>query len=481
MDGFLFACLLVAGVGAWFLWWSDRREILRLEEEKLRLQAERKIVVDFMHTLAEALAKGVDRDELYRWVVRAGIESTGALSACVFERDGQTLRGVALQGLFPPHRPLPPEARKATASRARFLELVLKSETFAVGEGLVGEVAQTGRGILIRDATQDPRVVRHEDPALQVKSVIVVPISFRERNIAVLAIVNRSDGIPFGASDLALAESLGEQAGLALKNLELMALQMERNRIENDLELASSIQGMLLPKHFPELPEYEFASIYEPAQKVGGDLFDVFELGDGRIGVAVADVSGKGVPASLVMAICQSNLRHFARANPDSPAAALRKLNEVIHAETGTRMFVTMVYGVIDPTSGTVTLARAGHERPLLGRARGSGGGASLEFVRSTGMAVGMVPDAIFSASLSDARVELAPGDCLVLFTDGITEATNPRDEEFSNQRLGEVVKRHLGESAQAINAAIRQSVARFCGELVPTDDFTVLTIKRKG
>lgn len=476
-----FLGLATSGVFTWYLWWKGRRALLRMDEEKQRLHDERTIVVDFMHELAESIAHGVDRGELFKRVVHAGLVSTGGLSACVFERQGDRLRAVASEGLFPPHRPLPPESIRRASSRARFLEQILKSEIFAVGEGLVGSVARSGEGILIPDAANDPRVVRHEDPALVIKSVIVVPISSRERNIAVLAIANSTDGRPFGETDYSLAQSLAEQAALALQNLELMEFQIERNRMENDLSLASNIQGMLLPKQFPANPQLEFAALYLPAQKVGGDFYDCFDLGDGRVGVAIADVSGKGVPASLVMAICQSNLRHFAR-EAGSPARALRLLNGVMDEETADDMFVTIVYAVIDTARETIVLARAGHELPVICRGgsaeRGGTGGVEVEFVESPGMAVGMVPDVIFDESIEEVTRPFRPGDCLVLFTDGVTEAVNALEEEYSNERLGTLLRELCPRSAPEINQEILDRVSAFSGTKKHGDDFTLLTVK---
>ncbi len=155
-----------------------------------------------------------------------------------------------MEGLFPPHRPLPESAKLRITTRTKFLEQVLKSEVFMVGEGLVGTVARTGKGILIENALDDPRVVKHDDPALVVRSIIVVPIQFRERNLGVLAIVNPSDGGPFGETDFSLATSLAEQAGLAIHNLDLLAYQIEKNKLDSELGLANEIQSMLLPRQF---------------------------------------------------------------------------------------------------------------------------------------------------------------------------------------------------------------------------------------
>ncbi|MGC9452513.1 MAG: PP2C family protein-serine/threonine phosphatase, partial [Oceanipulchritudo sp.] len=282
-----------AGIG-WFFWWTARREIVRLDEQRQMLAQEKLIVFDFVHNMVEAIGEGVTRQELFERVVHAAILSTGALSACIFERTGDQLRGVAVEGLFPPHRPLPESSRVKITTRTKFVEQILKSEIFKVGEGLVGTAARTGQGILIENALEDPRVIKHDDPSLEVRSVIVVPIRFRDRNLGVLAIVNPSDGGSFGETDFSLAVSLAEQAGLAIHNLDLRATQIEKNKLDVDLGLAHEIQNMLLPKEFPQHPALQMASIYKPAQKVGGDLYDIFSTGSGKIEIAIADVSGKG-------------------------------------------------------------------------------------------------------------------------------------------------------------------------------------------
>ena len=141
------------------------------------------------------------------------------------------MRGAAVEGLFPPHRPIPDAHRMKLGSRARFIEEVLKSESFPVGDGVVGRVAATGRGELITHAAADPRIVRHEDAALRVRSVIAAPITVRQRLIGVLCVCNASDGLPFSATDYSLVEVLAEQAGLAVHNADFLALQIGRAHV----------------------------------------------------------------------------------------------------------------------------------------------------------------------------------------------------------------------------------------------------------
>jgi sigma-B regulation protein RsbU (phosphoserine phosphatase) len=472
-------CLgLVTGAAiGWFFWWTTRREIIRLDEQRQMLAQEKLIVFDFVHNMVEAIGEGVTRQELFERVVHAAILSTGALSACIFERQDERIRGVAVEGLFPPHRPLPESSRIKITTRAKFIEQILKTEVFKVGEGLVGKVAQTGQGILIENALDDPRVIKHDDPALEVRSVIVVPIHFRERSLGVLAIVNPSDGGSFGETDFSLATSLAEQAGLAIHNLDLMASQIEKNKLDSDLGLAHEIQSMLLPREFPAVPGLHMASVYKPAQKVGGDLYDVFRIDENRVGIAIADVSGKGIPASLLMAICQSNLRHFAR-HYDSPSKVLSELNEVMVGEMRPEMFVTIIYAVIDMEKNLLVFARGGHELPIMVHSGKDRERISHEFLECDGMALGMVPNEIFDTAVRDRSVPFDEGDILALYTDGVTEATNGDGVEFGNNRLADVVKTLRSRPSEELVQGILDRITLFSGESGQMDDFTVLVAK---
>src|SRR3954471_104338 len=305
------------------LYWRAQQEAAQLEEEKQSLLEERQIVIDYMHTMVDAVGERLPRDELFQRIVHAAILSTGALSACIFEKGADNMmRGVAVEGLFPPHRPIPDTHKMKLGSRARFIEQVLKSESFPVGEGVVGRVAATGRGELITHAADDPRIVKHVDQALMVRSVIAAPITVRKRLIGVLCVCNASDGLPFTETDYSLVEALAEQAGLAVHNADFLALQVDKQQLDLDIALASDIQQMLLPREMPAVPGLDIDARYLAAQKVSGDLYDVFKLGDGGVGLAVADVSGKGISASLLMAICRTTLRQIAPAH-ESPARVL--------------------------------------------------------------------------------------------------------------------------------------------------------------
>jgi sigma-B regulation protein RsbU (phosphoserine phosphatase) len=478
MSLFLLGAVLSAAL-VYAFYWRAQRDAARLEEEKQVLLEERQIVIDYMHTMVDAVGERLPREELFQRIVHAAILSTGALSACIFEKGvDNLLRGVAVEGLFPPHRPITDSQRMNLGTRAKFIEQVLKSEVFPVGEGLVGRVAATGRGELIAQAQADGRIVRHEDPALVVRSVIAAPIMVRKRMIGVLCVCNPSDQQPFTESDYSLVEALAEQAGLAVHNADFLSLLVEKQRLDLDLALASDVQQMLLPRTMPAVPGLDIDARYLAAQKVSGDLYDVFELGYGRLGLAVADVSGKGVSASLLMAICRTTLRQIAPAH-FSPAKVLSLLNRSLAGDMREGMYITMTYAVVDASRNSLILARAGHERPLLSRRDTKIQEYVSEFVASEGMPLGLVDPALFESVIEDKAVEFAPGSTLVLFTDGLTEAPNAEEKEFGTARLADALRAEHGGTAAQINDRILQAVQNFSGTAGLRDDYTLLTVKR--
>lgn len=473
LGGFLGAVLVYA------LYWRAQKEAARLEEEKQALMEERQIVLNYMHTMVDAVGERLPREELFQRIVHAAILSTGALSACIFEQGADNLmRGVAVEGLFPPHRPIPDAQRLKLGSRAKFIEEVLKSESFPVGEGVVGRVAATGRGELITSAADDPRIVKHDDPALMVRSVIAAPITVRRRLIGVLCVCNASDGLPFTETDYSLVEALAEQAGLAVHNADFLALQMDKQRFDLDLALASDVQLMLLPRSMPSVPGLDIDARYLPAQKVSGDLYDVFKLGYDRVGVAVADVAGKGISASLLMAICRTTLRQIAPAHR-SPARVLAELNRSLAGDMREGLYITMTYAVVDSGRNQVTIARAGHELSLLSRRDPGTGSYVSEFVGSEGMPVGLVDVELFDSVIEDKTLEFHPGSTLVLYTDGLTEAPNGEGKEFGGARLADALRAGHTGSARDINSTILAAVDRFASAAALRDDYTLLTVKR--
>lgn len=477
----MFSFLLGGIIGAalvYALYWRAQRHAARAEEEKESLLEERQIVLDYMHTMVDAVGERLSREELYQRIVHASILSTGALSACIFEKGADNLmRGLAVEGLFPPHRPIADTQQMKLGTRAKFIAQVLKSESFPVGEGVVGRVAATGKGELVTNAPGDARIVKHQDPALVVRSVIAAPIKVRDRLIGVLCVCNAADGLPFTETDYSLVAALAEQAGLAVHNADFVSLQVEKQRLDLDLSLAADVQAMLLPQQMPMVPGLDLDARYLAAQKIGGDFYDVIPLGENRVGLAVADVSGKGVSASLLMAICRTQLRALASSH-ESPARVLSEINRALAPDMRAGMFITLTYAVADLARNEVTFARAGHELPLF--VRRAGHTVACDYVGSEGMPLGLVDGDTFASVIAEKSVPFPVGTTLLLYTDGLTEAPNAEGKEFGGVRLADAARAHAERSAFDLSDEIFRAVERFSSGRL-RDDFTLLVVKRIG
>ena len=333
-------CVLIA---------AKQREILAKTLDELdRLREERQVIIDFLHRSADDIGSGANREKIYKRTVRATALSCGAMSACVYEKtaDGK-LVAKACEGLFPPQTKRIGR-RKNGELRAKYIEDALIAETIEPNEGILGEVAASGRSVLIKDALKDPRIIKHDDESLKIRSFMVVPLIFRGQLSGVLAVANPISGRAFTDTEFSLAKSLGEQCALALQNAEAVSALLMRNKLEFDLRLASSIQRYLLPENLPQTDSLEFAVKYLPQQLIGGDFYDFFKLPHGKIGVVIGDVSGKGIPAAILMALCQTKLRYIAMSGK-SPAQTLCLLNsEMVHAMRSD-MFITIIYLATSP------------------------------------------------------------------------------------------------------------------------------------
>ena len=477
----LFFSGLIIGISLYFFQRREsRKSAASLKDKNARLEQEKKIVVEFMHNLAVAIGEGVPRKELYQRIAHTAVITTGAMSACIYEKTKSgRLQGVAVEGLFPPQRAIKQSKLKEGESRARFLETVLTSETLGEGEGIVGQVAKTGKPVLVEDANLDPRVVLHKDDSLKSKSLVYAPLIHDDRCYGVLVVANPTNGSSFSQMDFSLISSLAEQAALAIKNSDAMNLRLEKSRIDSDLHLASEVQELFLTHQFPAYKGIELDAQYLPSAQVGGDFYDFYKLSSTKFGVCVADVSGKGVPASLLMAICQTNLRHFVHKS-SQPSVILKNLNQQLEQRIRQDMFITLFFAIVDTKNKKITYSRAGHEPGLILKATTDDkNGSRVEELRGGGMAVGMVPCEIFDEMIEDHETNFENGDCLFLYTDGVTEATNDEGTEFGIKNLENFVTTNSSLSPKKINRKLISKLDSFSSTQFERDDITLLTIKK--
>ena len=274
------------------------------------------------------------------------------------------------------------------------------------------------------------------------------------------------------AQAAAIGELQEKNRELARAYLELQAAQaqlIEKEALERELQVARKIQESMLPLRLPRLPGYDFGARMLPARAVGGDFFDFIPLGRRRLGVVIGDVSDKGVPAALFMALTRSLLRAEAPRST-SPAKVLLAINKCLLEMNAAGMFVTLLYGVLETSSGRFTYARAGHEQPLLFDARG--GDLPLPFCR--GQLLAVLP----SPELEEQVVEIPEGGVLLLYTDGATDAVNHAKERLGGERLLEIVRAGLGFPAQALCDRVLDEISTFQSGWPQVDDITLLALR---
>jgi len=473
----LFLGLLVASLAGWGITtYLQSRRIRRLERSHEEIQVEETLVFDFLHGLGEAFRGTIRPQELHRLIVEGAVRILDAHGGALYVADrtgGRLMPGFVSKGC-PPLVDVPPDILQQAAGNPIALETFLRLHTLAANDGLLGRVWQTGQAVCINEFSEAPELAKLRGSALGSVSVMATALQYGDQNLGVLAVANGPKGAPFSQADFVVFKSIAEQSAFALYNAIIYSMANEKKRLDHDLEIARDIQRILLPSESPAINGFQISGINVPARQVSGDYFDYIRVDEERLGVAIADVSGKGVPASLIMAICRSVLRAEAARNP-SPADVLRKVNRQLYPDIKEDMFISMAYLVLDHQHDGVTLARAGHDAPLLYQRQSQ----TITPIKSPGMVVGIDSGSVFDRITVDFSVPLERDDCLVLYTDGVTETLNPEGDEYGVDRMTQSVRASANDGAPAIVKTIIEDVREFTGSVPQNDDITVIAIRK--
>ena len=469
--------LFLASVAGWiFTAYTQTRRIRALERSHEEIQVEETLVFDFLHGLGEAFRDTIRPNELHRLIVEGATRILDAHGGAldVTDRTGGKLTPAFISNGCPPLVDVPPDILQQAAATPIALESYLRLRSIAPGEGLIGRVWQTGQSVCFSELSQVPELAKLRDSAFGTASVMAASLSYGKQDLGVLAVANGPMGAPFSQGDFIVFKSIAEQSAFALYNAIIYSMANEKKRLDHDLEIARDIQRILLPAEAPAINGFQISGINVPARQVSGDYFDYIRVDDERLGIAIADVSGKGIPASLIMAICRSVLRAEAARNP-SPADVLRKVNRQLYPDIKEDMFISMAYLILDHERNGITLARGGHDAPLLYKQQSQ----SVTPVKSPGMVLGIDSGNVFDRITNDFAVPLERDDCLILYTDGVTEALNTEGDEFGLERTTESVRASASDGAQAIVRRVIDDVRNFAGSQPQNDDITLIAIRK--
>ncbi len=469
--------LLLASVAGWILTaYSQRQRIRTLERSHEEIQVEETLVFDFLHGLGEAFSETIRPHELHRLIVEGATRILDAHGGALYmaDRTGGKLTPAFISKGCPPLVDVPPNIVQQAAATPIALESYLRLHAIAPGEGMIGRVWQSGQPVCLSEFSEAPELANLRKSAFGTASVMAASLSYGKQDLGVLALANGPMGAPFSQGDFVVFKSIAEQSAFALYNAIIYSMANEKKRLDHDLEIARDIQRILLPAEAPAINGFEISGINVPARQVSGDYFDYIHVDDERLGVAIADVSGKGVPASLIMAICRSVLRSEAARNP-SPANVLQKVNRQLYPDIKEDMFISMAYLILDHGHNGVTLARAGHDAPLLYKRQSQ----SVTPIKPPGMVVGIDSGNVFDRITGDFAVPLERDDCLVLYTDGVTEALDTEGNEFGLERTIQSVRASATDGAQAIIRQVIDDVRNFTGSHPQSDDITLIAIRK--
>lgn len=350
------------------------------------------------------------------------------------------------------------------------------------GQGIAGHVAESGKPVLTDNAYNDPHFNPDYDKqtGYHTQSMLCAPMVSREgKMVGVVQIINKVEGA-FTEEDLFFLETISLNACIAIQNAQLHLLSLQNERINKEMQVAASILSVIIPEKIDAVKGLEISATSIACKEIGGDYYDVIRLKDNHIAFVIADVSGKGVPAALLVASLQASIRAYLEYYPGNLGISHRrendinlrnlvlKLNDVIIKNSTAERFISGFIGIIDTDKNTLHFVNAGHNPPLFFK------NGLMEKLISVGIPLGMCP---FDA-YEEKTVQLDPGDTLVLFTDGVTEAFDEKEDMYEDERLEALLaQKHTG-TAEQIKQDILDDVSRFTKDIEPDDDITLMVIK---
>lgn len=426
---------------------SHTTDLTALESENRRLsRAVRELSV--LNELARAIGASHDSEAVMKTIIARSLEAVDA------EQGTITL--------------VSRDASSPTNTLVRAMVTSANAGAFHLTEALLGWMQLNKAPLVVDDPKTDPRFsgVAWDE---RIGTLLCVPLMVKGTLTGILSVYNRKSAQKFDGDDQRLLAIIASQSAQVIEAARLYEEERKLFRMRHQIALAAEIQQHLLPSELPAIPGWDLAGTSIAAEIVGGDYFDIIPMRGAKWSICLGDVSGKGIPASLLMSNVQAMVRLLARMDI-APCESIRRANELLLECTPPEKFVTFFLAVLDAATGRLEYCNAGHNPPLLVTAAGE-----CRRLVSDGAVLGIIRGFAYKGSASD----MAPGDVLLVFSDGVTEAIDQDDFEFGEERLAAVVKEHAGESARAIQDAVIAEVRLHAGKQPQSDDITLVVLKR--
>ncbi len=409
-------------------------------------------LVGLISKVGIALLSSSGLDETLNQVASLVFEAVPAERCVIMLRDEETEGGT-----------------KIVAARLRGKEETI--DEVRISRTVMDEVLKNGKSVLTSDAQHDPRYASHTMSLLGIRSVLAVPLSVNEMEVFGLIYADSPTyEATFSEEHLNILTTLASVASIRVENARLLEERFERERMERELELATEIQQRFQPSGPPVMDGYEFQGISFSCYEIGGDYYDFIAREDGKMLIALGDVSGKGTAAALLMSSLHASIHGQVSAR-NTLVDTVTSVNQYLAHNTPTNRFVTLFIAELDPETGILRYINAGHNPPIIGRADGR-----IEQLESGGFPLGIIPMAEYELG----ETHLASGEALVIYSDGVSEAANLKGDEYGLERLSEVVGKNLTASASGLRDKVESSLSSFTQSAPAGDDITLVIVKRK-
>jgi sigma-B regulation protein RsbU (phosphoserine phosphatase) len=456
---------------------NQRQKAKRIRKKFHEFEHEEQRMFTFLHDLGQSIETEPSSTGLSKIIVDGIDKVVKARGGAIYfvNHENNFLNPSYISAECPPLIGIPVEIRKKAERDPRALESHLRLSRVSLDEGILGHCLSVNEPIHVRDVKNHPSFRDAFTLYTDDVSALLAPLRHANRDLGVLVVARRHEDGHFTANDYAVFRSAAEQSSFAIGNAKIHREANEKRAMENELKNAREVQRVLLPQQDPVVPGFRISGTNLPARMISGDYYDYIELGTSNFGVVIADVSGKGVPAGLLMAMCRSSLRSVAPGEA-SPSKVMASINRQLFPDIREDMFISMTYGILNTDAGSITLSRAGHEPALLFR-RETG---KVEPLRSPGLALGIDSGTVFERVTRDQETILKSGDCLLFYTDGVKEAMDVHEQEFGMTRLSEVFRIAAPLGAETILTRIQEELQHFTGEAPQGDDITLVAIEKR-